>query len=58
MARKVSAVIDVTVVDVENGTAVPGQTVVVGDDRIDKIGAQAELGLQERAQTIKATGST
>ena len=56
MARKVSAVIDVTVVDVENGTAVPGQTVVVVDDRIDKIGAQAELGLQERAQTVNGHG--
>jgi hypothetical protein len=58
MTGKVSAVFDVTVVDVENGTAVPGQTVVVVDDRIDKIGAQAELGLQERAQTSMATGST
>ena len=49
-------IIDVTVVDVERGIAVPGQTVMIVGDRIDKIGASAELVIQERAQTINGQG--
>ena len=52
IAANTTRIIDVTVVDVENGIAVPGQTVIIVGDRIAKIGAPAELGIQEPAQTI------
>jgi imidazolonepropionase-like amidohydrolase len=46
------AIVDVTVVDVEKGTAVPGQTVLVTDERIDEIGPTKDLGIPEGARTI------
>jgi hypothetical protein len=37
-------IINVTVIDVEKGIAVPGQTITIVGDRINKIGAQVEPG--------------
>jgi imidazolonepropionase-like amidohydrolase len=50
------AITDVTIVDVENGIAVPGQTVILVGDRIDKIGAQGKLGIPESAEIINGHG--
>jgi imidazolonepropionase-like amidohydrolase len=47
---------NVTVVDVEKGITVPGQTVIVADDRIEKIGATTTLDIPEGAQAIDAQG--
>jgi imidazolonepropionase-like amidohydrolase len=49
-------IIDVTVIDVEKGIAVPGQTVTIVGDRIDRIGTQVEPGIPERAQIIDGHG--
>ena len=43
---------DVTVVDVERGISVPGQTVLIVGDRIARIGSSGEVGSPEGAQTI------
>lgn len=50
------AINDVTIVDVENGIAVPGQTVIVVGDRIDTIGAQGKLGIPDGAEIITGHG--
>src|SRR5512136_1324678 len=47
---------NVTVVDVEKGTTIPNQTVIVSGDRIEMIGATAILEIPEGAQTIDAQG--
>ncbi len=47
---------NVTVVDVEKGTTLPNQTVIVSGDRIGKVGATASLEFPEGAQTIEAQG--
>jgi imidazolonepropionase-like amidohydrolase len=47
---------DVTVVDVESGTTIPGQTVIVNGDWIEKIGAGAMPGFVEDAHTINGHG--
>ena len=49
-------IIDVTVIDVEKRIAVPGQTVTIVGDRIDKIGAQVEPGISEQVKTINGRG--
>jgi imidazolonepropionase-like amidohydrolase len=46
----------VTLVDVENGLVVPGQTVLVAGDRIERIGARGELEIPERAQVVSGDG--
>ena len=46
----------VTLVDVENGLVVPGQTVLVAGDRIEMIGAQGEFEIPERAQVVSGDG--
>ena len=50
------AITDVAIVDVENGIAVPGQTVIVVGDRIDKIGTQGALSVPEGAEIISGHG--
>jgi imidazolonepropionase-like amidohydrolase len=50
------AITDVTVIDVENGIAVPGQTVLVVGDRIEKIGAQEKVVIPEDARIILGRG--
>ena len=49
---------NVTIVDVEKGIAVPGRTVIVMGNRIEKIGAQGELDIPERARRINGHGLT
>ncbi len=49
------AITDVGVVDVENGTVAPGQTVVIVGDRIDQI-APYGSALPERARTVDGRG--
>jgi len=52
--RKV--IVDVTIVDVEKGTAVPGQTVIVSGERIETIGATATIDVPARAEVIEGQG--
>ncbi len=53
---KLDAITDVTIIDVENGIAVPGQTVIVVGERIDKIGAQGKVYIPEGAEIINGHG--
>ncbi|MBI5029768.1 MAG: amidohydrolase family protein [Chloroflexi bacterium] len=48
-------IIDVTVVEVEKGIAVPGQTVTIVGDRIEKIGTQTEQ-VPDQARIINGHG--
>jgi imidazolonepropionase-like amidohydrolase len=50
------AITDVTIVEVEKGIVVPGRTVIVMGNRIEKIGAQGELAIPERARRINGHG--
>ena len=50
------AIIDVDVIDVEKGITVTGQTVTIMNGRIEKIGAQAKIGIPERARIINGHG--
>jgi imidazolonepropionase-like amidohydrolase len=56
VAARRYAITDVTVVDVERGVAVPGQTVIVVDDRIEKIGAQGKVDIPKNAEIINGHG--
>jgi imidazolonepropionase-like amidohydrolase len=49
-------VVDVTIVDVEKGIAVPGQTVTVAGDQIAKIDAQVDPAISGQAHTIDGRG--
>ncbi len=55
-SQRIYAITDVTVIDVESGIAVPGQTVIIVGDRIDKIGAQEKVGIPEGAGIINGQG--
>src|SRR3972149_10606408 len=46
----------VTVIDVENGVAIPGQTVKVVGERIEMIGLPAGPDVPERTQTLSGRG--
>jgi imidazolonepropionase-like amidohydrolase len=50
------AITDVTIVDVEKGTIIPGQTVLILNDRIDKIGAQSRVKIPKDATIIDGQG--
>ncbi len=50
------AILDVTVVDVAGGTAIPSQTVLVRGDRIERIGPAAEVAAPEDATIIDGHG--
>lgn len=50
------AITDVTIVDVEKGTLIPRQTVLVGNDRIDQIGAQGKVKIPKDATIIDGKG--
>ncbi len=50
------AITDVTVIDVENGDAIPGQTVTIIGDRIDKIGLYGQLTVPQDALVIDGHG--
>ena len=58
ISKNTYAIADITVVDVENGIAVPGQTVVVVGDRIDQIGAQGGMRSPKVLKPSMDTGST
>jgi imidazolonepropionase-like amidohydrolase len=55
-SESVYALTDVAVIDVENGIAVPSQTVIIVDDRIDKIGAQGNVDIPKGAVIINGHG--
>jgi imidazolonepropionase-like amidohydrolase len=50
------AITDVTIIDVEKGITVAGQTVIVSGDRIGQIGAQGKLSIPEGAEIIDGRG--
>jgi len=56
VSASIYVITDVAIVDVENGSAVPGQTVIVVGDRIAKIGAQEKLSVPEGAEIINGHG--
>jgi imidazolonepropionase-like amidohydrolase len=55
-SASIYVITDVAIVDVENGSAVPSQTVIVVGDRIDTIGAQEKLSVPEGAEIINGQG--
>ena len=55
-ATSIYAVRDVAIVDVEKGTTVLGQTVIVANDRIEKIGWQETIGIPENAVIVDGHG--
>ena len=56
VSASIYAITDVAIVDVENGITVPGQTVIIVGDRIDKIGTQGKVGIPEGAEIISGHG--
>lgn len=50
------AIIDVSVVDVENGNIIPSQTIIVAGDRVDRIGDQGKVTIPKDAQIIDGKG--
>ncbi len=50
------AITDVTVIAVQNGTATPGQTVIIVGDRIDKIGSYGQLSIPQDVEVIDGHG--
>jgi imidazolonepropionase-like amidohydrolase len=50
------AIVDVTVIDVAESVAVPGQTIVVVGDRIERMGPVAEIGLPDDANILDGRG--
>ncbi len=49
-------IVNVTVIEVEKGMAVPGQTVITAGSRIEKISNTGDIGIPEGAQTIDGHG--
>jgi len=47
---------NVTVVDVRDGTSIPGMTVVIRDQRITAIAKQAIIQIDRNVQVVNATG--
>ncbi len=56
VTETIYAITDVAIIDVENGIAIPNQTVIVMGDRIDKIGAYGKLNIPEDAEIINGHG--
>ncbi len=54
--NNIYAVTNVTVLDVQNGTAIPAQTVLIVSDRIDEIGAQGTVEIPPDAAIIDGQG--
>ena len=50
------AIVDVTVIDVAEGVAIPGQTVVLVGDRIERMGPVAEIELPGDASILDGRG--
>ncbi|NTW13338.1 MAG: amidohydrolase family protein, partial [Anaerolineales bacterium] len=55
-SANIYAITNVTIVDVEKGTLIPGQTVLVVNDRIDKISPQAKVKIPQDATIIDGQG--
>lgn len=55
-SANIYAITNVTIVDVEKGTLIPGQTVLVGSHRIDQIGAQGKVKIPQDATVIDGQG--
>ena len=55
-STNIYAITDVAVIDVEKGIVISGQTVIVVDDRIDKIGAQGIVEIPKDAVIINGDG--
>ncbi len=54
--KRVRAITDVSVVDVENGRAIPGQTVLVEGERIARIDAREKVGVPSDAEVTSGRG--
>lgn len=50
------AILDVTIVDVEKGCVLPGQTVLIQGDRIVRIGAQGAVEIPQGAEVVLGQG--
>ncbi len=55
-SEKVTAILNVTIIDVEGGRAVPGQTVIIVNERIDRIGGQTEVEIPAGADKVDGSG--
>jgi imidazolonepropionase-like amidohydrolase len=55
-SKSIYSIREVTVIDVKNGVAVPAQTVIVVNDRIDQIGAQGTIKIPRSAKAIDGHG--
>jgi imidazolonepropionase-like amidohydrolase len=55
-ASQAYAIVDVTLIDVERGAAVPGQTVLVAGDRIDRIGPTGQVAVPPGVPVIAGHG--
>ncbi len=56
VSASVYTITDVTIVDVEMGSLVPGQTVIIVKDRIDKIGAHGTIQIPQGSTIIDGQG--
>lgn len=56
VAAATAAFVDVTVIPLDSERALPGQTVVVRDDRIAEIGPSAQINVPAGAQRIEGAG--
>ncbi len=50
------AIVDVTIVDVDRGTAVPGRTVIVAGETVESIGATGDVRIAGGERTIDGRG--
>jgi len=50
------AITSVAIVDVENGTVLPDQTVLIAGDRIEKIGPRSEVSVPQGSRSIDGRG--
>ena len=51
-SANIAAVTNVTIVDIEKGLTIPGQTVIIVNDRIDQIGAYGKIDIPQGAKII------
>jgi len=56
ISASIYTITNVTVIDVENGIAVPSQTVIIVNDRIDKIDEQGKVNIPKGAKIINGHG--
>lgn len=56
VSASIYAIVNITIVDVKKGIPLPGQTVLVVNDRIDQIGAQGKVKIPKGATIINGQG--